>query len=55
MAKYPGCTHWHLKKDRETGTLELTWWPARNRLWFKIATGRQADWMVEAMDRLLNC
>ena len=54
LAKYPGCTHWHLKKHREKGTLEITWWPQQNRLWFKIATGRQADWMAEAMDRLLN-
>jgi hypothetical protein len=54
LAMYPGCTHWHLKKHREKGTLELTWWPARSRLWFKIASGRQADWMSEAMDQLLN-
>jgi hypothetical protein len=40
LARYPGSVHWHFKKGKQSGTLELTWWPRENRLWFKIAAGR---------------
>jgi len=29
LVSYPGCTHWHLKKDKQKGTLEITWWKAK--------------------------
>jgi hypothetical protein len=45
LSAYPGCTHWHFKHGRARGTLELTWWPARHRLWFKIASNRRGAWM----------
>src|SRR4051794_41704257 len=38
LAAYPGCVHWHLKRGRERGTLEITWWPKTAELWFKVAT-----------------
>lgn len=49
LRQYPGCHHWHLKQGREPGTLELTWWPEKNRLWFKIASNRRGDWMESAI------
>src|ERR1700752_5223048 len=52
LARYPGCIHWHFKKDREKGTLEITWWEIENRLWFKVAKGRTADWINESMAEL---
>lgn len=36
LASYPGCVHWHFKKDKEKGILEITWWESENRLWFKV-------------------
>jgi hypothetical protein len=49
LRQYPGCHHWHLKQGHEPGTLELTWWPEKNRLWFKIASNRRGDWMESAI------
>lgn len=49
LRQYPGCHHWHLKQNQEPGTLELTWWPKKNRLWFKIASNRLGDWMENAI------
>src|SRR5437762_1431252 len=48
----PGSTHWHLKNGEQRGTLELTWWPAKRRLWFKIQSGRSAEWIDPAILRL---
>jgi hypothetical protein len=48
LSKYPGCVHWHTKKGRERGTLEITWWPARERLWFSMQEGRKADWVMKS-------
>ena len=49
LRQYPGCHHWHLKQGQEPGTLELTWWPEKNRLWFKIASKRRGEWMESAI------
>ena len=48
----PGSIHWHLKFADEPGTLELTYWPATKRLWFKIHPRRRADWMDDVMKTL---
>ena len=45
VKSYPGCTHWHWKNGRQAGTLEVTLWPARRRLWFKVQSGRRAAWI----------
>ena len=42
LASCPGCVHWHYARPPERGTLELTWWPARRRLWLKVSAGRSA-------------
>jgi hypothetical protein len=47
LKSYPGSTHWHIKRDRARGTLEITWWPQRRRLWIKIQSGRTAPWIDE--------
>jgi hypothetical protein len=52
LKTFPGCTHWHLKRDRGRGTLEITWWPSRRRLWIKIQAGRTADWIDPMAPRL---
>lgn len=52
LASYPGCIHWHLKMGTQKGILEITWWEAENRLWFKVAKGRLGDWMTESITAL---
>ena len=49
LASYPGCIHWHFKMGAQKGTLEITWWEIKNRLWFKVAKGRRGDWMAESI------
>ena len=51
VKSYPGCTHWHWKRDNEAGTLEVTLWPARRRIWFKIQAARRSGWI----DQLVPC
>ena len=51
-AKFPGSIHWHLKKGRDRGTLEITLWPSQNRLWFSMQDGRSADWVMIAAHQL---
>jgi hypothetical protein len=48
LAKFPGSVHWHLKKGRERGTLEVTLLPAGQRLWFSMHENRSADWVMSA-------
>lgn len=52
LAKYTNCLHWHFKKGKERGTLEITWWEQENRLWFKVAAGRTGAWVGESITRL---
>ena len=52
LKTYPGSVHWHTKRDTESGTLEITWWPQRRRLWLKVQRGRTAKWIDEAMPQL---
>ena len=47
LVSYPGCIHWHFRKARQKGTLEITWWESENRLWFKIGHGRAGAWMAD--------
>lgn len=49
LAKFPGCIHWHAKQGRESGTLEITFWPRERRAWFTIQSGRQAPWIEEKL------
>jgi hypothetical protein len=52
LAGYPGSVHWHFKKGKPPGTLELTWWEREKRLWFKVAAGRSAGWVDEMAEKL---
>ena len=52
LRKYPGCTHWHLTTPGQKGTLEVTWWPARNRLWLGTHANRRAAWQDAALSAL---
>jgi hypothetical protein len=52
VAAHPGSVHWHLKRGEERGTLEVTLWPARRRLWLSVHANRGGDWIDEALSRL---
>jgi hypothetical protein len=52
LSSYPGSIHWHYKQKKERGTLEITWWEQKDRLWFKVAAGRNAAWIESAMARI---
>ena len=52
LASYPGCVHWHYKRGKERGTLEITWWESKRRLWFKVAAGRRGEWIEPTMEKL---
>ncbi len=52
LAKYPGCIHWHFKRGGQRGTLEITLWASRRRIWFSIHTGRTGAWIEETVTRL---
>jgi hypothetical protein len=49
LAKYPECIHWHFRKDKQRGILEITWWEKENRLWFKVADNRAGTWLDESL------
>ena len=49
---YPGSRHWHYQLGRQPGTLEVTWWPARRRLWLKVAAGRASTAIMDMLPRV---
>ena len=53
LSKYPGSVHWHLKRSGRSGTLEVTWWPMRDRLWAAYHDNRIGDgWVVTTIQEL---
>ena len=48
LTSYPGCVHWHWKRGRERGTLEVTFWPETNRLWVSVHANRVGNWTEQA-------
>ena len=54
LATFPGCTHWHVKRGRDSGTLEITFWPEQRRAWFTIQEGRKANWIDAMVQTLLD-
>ena len=45
LVSYLGSIHWHLKRDAEHGTLEVTVWPGGGRAWCSVQAGRTATWV----------
>ena len=52
LRQYAGCLHWHCKRGKSPGTLEVTWWPRERRLWLSVQAGRQAEWTNGALGQL---
>ncbi len=53
LKAFPGCVHWHVKNGRESGTLEITFWPQDHRAWLSVQAGRKAPW-IDAKMKLLG-
>src|SRR5580692_7530345 len=49
LSQYPGSIHWHFKKERQNGTLEITLFPTKSRLWSKVQDRRKAQWIEETL------
>ncbi len=47
LKQYLGSYHWHARCPDETGTVELTWYPAEQRAWFHLRKGRTKPWVKE--------
>ncbi|GAF11944.1 hypothetical protein JCM19046_652 [Bacillus sp. JCM 19046] len=47
-----GSYHWHLKKQKEKGVLEITYWPSKERLLLEIHQNRRANWNEEMIETL---
>jgi hypothetical protein len=43
LSTFPGSTHWHLKKERERGVVEVMVWPMKKRIWFSVQKGRTSE------------
>jgi hypothetical protein len=41
--------HWHYKRGRQRGTLEITLWPLGRRAWFAVHANRGAAWIDDAI------
>jgi hypothetical protein len=54
LRKFPGCIHWHVKRGKESGTLEITFWPQERRAWFTIQDSRTAEWIEEGMGLIMT-
>lgn len=52
LKSYPGSMHFHLRKPKERGTLELTWWPAKRRFWVSVHANRRAPWQEAVIEHL---
>jgi small-conductance mechanosensitive channel len=52
LAAYPGCIHWHYKRENQKGTLELTLFARDRRVWAKVQDGRKAPRIEEELPAL---
>ena len=50
LKSYPGSQHWHVQHPELNGTLELTWWPQKERFWIKVARNRDGEWIGQATE-----
>jgi hypothetical protein len=47
LHSYRGSLYWHVQKPGERATLDVTLWPAGEKVWFSIQAGRRAAWIVQ--------
>ncbi|MBZ5610863.1 MAG: hypothetical protein LAP38_21580 [Acidobacteriia bacterium] len=52
LAAYPGSIHWHYKKPKQKGTLELTVFGRDGRIWAQVHTNRAAPWIPALLPKI---
>jgi hypothetical protein len=52
LSSYPGCVHWHYKRQKQKGTLELTLFARDRRVWAQVQDGRKAPWIDQELPGL---
>jgi hypothetical protein len=52
LSTYPGCIHWHFRKEGQRGTLEITLRSERRKIWFSVHAGRNGPWIEASVRRL---
>ena len=49
---HPGCIHWHLKRGKEAGTLEVTLLNPERRIVLSVRENRMGVWTEPALEAL---
>ncbi len=52
LKQFPGSLHWHVKRGRAPGTLEITLLPAQRHAWFSIHSNRRGEWIAAVLSDL---
>ena len=50
----PESVHYHFRREKETGTLELTIWPGESRVWLTVHANRAGRWTDPAADEMAH-
>jgi hypothetical protein len=52
LAQYPGSIHWHIKRGKDAGTLEVTLRNRERRLDFAVRQNRQGVWTSASLEAM---
>jgi hypothetical protein len=52
LAQHPGSLHWHFKRGREPGTLEVTLLQRERCIRLAVQAGRGGPWTEQVMEHL---
>lgn len=52
LAQYPGCIHWHFKRGKESGTLEVTLLNRERRILLSVHQNRAAVWTEPTLEHM---
>jgi len=54
LAQYPGSLHWHLKRGKESRTLEITLLNRERYIRFAVHDNRTGAWTTDALAQLAD-
>jgi len=54
LAQHPGSLHWHFKRGREPGTLEVTLLQSERCIRLAVHAGRVGPWTASVLERLAS-
>ena len=52
LAEFPGSIHWHIKRGKDAGTLEVTLFNRERRIGLDVRKGREGVWTAQALENL---